>query len=614
MHDIHVDGGTLYQWDTGRRLYIDPRPGETVDEVHYSYSKSPDALNVYPEIVDGVITADIPNVILQTSGAFIAYVVMTTEDGSRTTHSCGFSVKARPKPDDYVHVEEDVLRYETLVKRLDDIEANGVPDEQVKAQVDQYFEENPVEEDIAQEVNKALTEAKESGEFDGADGADGDDGYSPTVNLERVEGGVKITAVNETEEHSVVVLDGEKGEPGYTPQKNVDYFDGKDGEPGADGVGVTHEWIGTKLRVTSASGTSEADLKGEPGNDGEDACKNIVDSDDGAIRMLGAGETLGQHAAAFNIATAEDNYSFATNKSTASGAYSHSEGSNTVADGHSAHAEGVSTKASGGYSHSEGGWTEASGEYSHAEGHTTVAAGKYQHVQGHNNIKDEENRYAHIVGNGSIYGNKPSNAHTLDWNGNAWYQGDVYVGGTSQDDAQRLVTEKELEEAVKNSGGGTGGGGSGADGGFYTPSVNANGVLSWTASKTDMPSVSSANIKGPKGDAGETGETGPAGPQGAPGSDGAPGAPGKDGADGYSPTVTLTREADGVVITATNKDGETSEKVYDGKDGEGGGGGVSAEPVSDEEVLEALAENDLMLAVGSDGGVLCDENGNILEW
>ena len=108
--------------------------------------------------------------------------------------------------------------------------------------------------------------------------------------------------------------------------------------------------------------------------------------------------------------------------------------------------------------------------------------------------------------------------------------------------------------------GGTGGGGSGADGedgGFYTPSVDANGVLSWTASKADMPSVSSANIKGP---------------QGAPGADGVPGAPGKDGADGFSPTVTLTREADGVLITATNKDGETSEKVYDGKDGEGGGG------------------------------------------
>ena len=240
-------------------------------------------------------------------------------------------------------------------------------------------------------------------------------------------------------------------------------FDGKDGEPGADGVGVTHEWIGTKLRVTSASGTSEADLKGEPGNDGEDACKNIVDGDDGAIRMLGAGESLGQKAAAFNLSKASGNYAHAENLSTASGAYAHSEGSNTEASAHSAHAEGVSTKASGGYSHSEGGWTEANGDYSHSEGYGTVAAGKHQHVQGRANIKDEENRYAHIVGNGSIYGDNPSNAHTVDWNGNAWYQGSVYIGGTSQDDAQRLVTEKELEEAVKNAGGGTGGGGSSID-------------------------------------------------------------------------------------------------------------------------------------------------------
>lgn len=34
---------------------------------------------------------------------------------------------------------------------------------------------------------------------------------------------------------------------------------------GGDGVSCTHEWIGTVLRVTSASGTSEADLKGDPG-------------------------------------------------------------------------------------------------------------------------------------------------------------------------------------------------------------------------------------------------------------------------------------------------------------------------------------------------------------
>lgn len=51
----------------------------------------------------------------------------------------------------------------------------------------------------------------------------------------------------------------------------------------------------------------------------------------------------------------------------------------------------------------------------------------------------------------------------------------------------------------------------GADGGYYSPSVNAAGDLSWTASDPDMPAVTGANIKGPQGD---TGSTGPQGPQG----------------------------------------------------------------------------------------------------
>lgn len=52
------------------------------------------------------------------------------------------------------------------------------------------------------------------------------------------------------------------GKDGYTPVKGVDYFDGN------DGVSVTHEWKGTVLEVTSASGTSSVDLKGEKGDRG----------------------------------------------------------------------------------------------------------------------------------------------------------------------------------------------------------------------------------------------------------------------------------------------------------------------------------------------------------
>lgn len=41
-----------------------------------------------------------------------------------------------------------------------------------------------------------------------------------------------------------------------------------DGEDGIDGIPCTHSWDGTVLTVTSASGTSSADLKGETGDKG----------------------------------------------------------------------------------------------------------------------------------------------------------------------------------------------------------------------------------------------------------------------------------------------------------------------------------------------------------
>ena len=40
---------------------------------------------------------------------------------------------------------------------------------------------------------------------------------------------------------------------------------GPKGDPGKNGVSVTHRWIGTVLEVTSASGTTSADLKGDAG-------------------------------------------------------------------------------------------------------------------------------------------------------------------------------------------------------------------------------------------------------------------------------------------------------------------------------------------------------------
>lgn len=68
--------------------------------------------------------------------------------------------------------------------------------------------------------------------------------------------------------------------------------DGKDGVDGNDGRSITHEWDGTVLKVTSASGTTSSDLKGEKGDKGETGEKG----DTGAAGAVGKNGTDGKSA------------------------------------------------------------------------------------------------------------------------------------------------------------------------------------------------------------------------------------------------------------------------------------------------------------------------------
>ena len=155
------------------------------------------------------------------------------------------------------------------------------------------------------------------------------------------------------------------------------------------------------------------------------------------------------HAEGFNT-NASGVYSHAEGGNTvASGEYSHSEGNHTTASGNLSHAEGSYTTASGKWSHAEGYYTRASADYSHAEGYYTRASSEAQHVQGQFNIEDTAKTYLHIVGNGES-NSKRSNAHTLDWSGNAWYKGNLKVGGTSYADASEVLTKSSIEP-IENS-------------------------------------------------------------------------------------------------------------------------------------------------------------------
>ena len=242
-----------------------------------------------------------------------------------------------------------------------------------------------------------------------------------------------------------------------------------------DGASVDVDLTGYATEEYVSSSIAKAQLSGGEVNMDAYYTKSEVDAVITASGGIGRAGT-GSKAEIFNDYsgnTASGNYSHAEGSGTfaigrfshaegittvAKGDYSHTEGYNSRAEGTAAHAEGYTTKAIGDYSHAEGYSTNATGRYSHAEGQGTVANRPYQHVQGMYNIIDTEGsaytkgRYAHIVGNGEN-ANNLSNAFTLDWEGNAWFAGNVYVGGTSMDDATQL---------------GSGGGGSGDMSNYYT--------------------------------------------------------------------------------------------------------------------------------------------------
>ncbi len=130
----------------------------------------------------------------------------------------------------------------------------------------------------------------------GADGKDGVDGVSPTATVTQTEAGAVVTVTDASGTTTATLLHGAKGDKGDAGERGEkgDAFtyadftseqlaalrgpqgvqgppgaDGQDGAPGADGadgVGCTHSWAGSVLTVTSASGTSSADLCGPKGD------------------------------------------------------------------------------------------------------------------------------------------------------------------------------------------------------------------------------------------------------------------------------------------------------------------------------------------------------------
>ena len=402
----------LKQWDYGQVLRIQGLSLPTAAEIHFSLQESRgDCVNRIGVTKDGVTDVVIPDSMVENEGAIgqeyyiYAWVYLTDETSGHTEYEIKLSVETRSKPEAFDKPEDAELFREAIAAvneaadRAEEAAKKEVADGRIDEAVTEYLDENGIKTDKTLTVDGGIADAKATG-----------DRIDKKANKEN---------------------------PEFTGSISL-------GRKASTFIGSNSFAVGAVVEASGRWSHAEGDMTIASGQashaEGFSTKASSQSSHAEGYGSIASG--YGSHAEGYaNIASGERSHAEG-NQTKASGYISHAEGYGTTASGSYSHAEGYSTTAYADYSHAEGDHTTASGERAHAEGFytnalkftshsegcNTIASSEYQHVQGKDNIEDAENKYLHIVGNGSD-GNNKSNAHTLDWAGNAWYQGSVTSNG-----------------------------------------------------------------------------------------------------------------------------------------------------------------------------------------
>lgn len=217
---------SFFQWDSDQKLVLPFY--KTGMEIHFAnkmrIAQKQSAIVMYPyELEEGLWVVDVPNIILQEPYNLVVYMC----DDDDTKKEFRYKVEPRPKPDDYVYTEDEILKYKYLEHRIDELEeqmAAGGPGgttDHSKLSNRDTADQHPIS------AITGLEEAlKNAGGGGGTAGADGKSAYEIAVE-HGFEG---------TEEEWLASLKGEPGEPGKDGAPGRDGAPGKDGADGQDGA------------------------------------------------------------------------------------------------------------------------------------------------------------------------------------------------------------------------------------------------------------------------------------------------------------------------------------------------------------------------------------------
>lgn len=112
-----ADGrGSLWQWDTGRKVKI--TDGDGVKQVHYQNKCFGRSVDVDVG-VDG--TAIIPDELLQDWHPLTAYAYVTDDAGGYTKVQVDFAVHKRARPSDYVYTPTEHAGFDRLRAEIGDL-------------------------------------------------------------------------------------------------------------------------------------------------------------------------------------------------------------------------------------------------------------------------------------------------------------------------------------------------------------------------------------------------------------------------------------------------------------------------------------------------------------